>query len=93
MSYSNFPNEIRIENYPESQLQSCQSSDMYKFVRERLGNKIVRQNGGNFGPYLYRNTRNNVLISSWEKPINKELLYTSCEIGMNADAVHYYKNE
>jgi hypothetical protein len=53
---------------------------------------MITANGEKFGPYLYRNTRNNVLIASWEKPTNKEL-YSSCDIGMNADALIYYKNE
>lgn len=71
---------------------SCQSNDMYKFVRVRLGKQTITKFGEKYGPYLYRNTRNNVLISSWDSPTNKEL-YTSSDIGMNADALIYYKNE
>lgn len=93
LSYSNFPKNIAAKNYPASQCIPCQSSDMYTFVRERLGNQIVTSNGEKFGPYLYRNTCNNVLIASWEKPNNNNQLYTSYDIGMNTDALIYYKNE
>ncbi len=42
---------------------------------------------------LYRNTRTNVLIASWEKPDKLvDSLYSWCDIGMNADALTYYKN-
>jgi hypothetical protein len=79
-------------NFPVSQRIPCQNSDMYSFVRERLGKQIVTSAGDKFGPYLYRNIRNNVLISSWEKPNNNQL-YTSYDIGMNTDALVYYKND
>lgn len=92
LSYSNFPKNIAAKNYPASQCIQCQSSDIYIYVRERLGNQIVTYNGEKFGPHLYRNVHNNVLISSWEKP-NNNLLYTSYDIGMNTDALIYYKNE
>lgn len=94
LSYSEFPKQIIInfKDYSSSQHLSCQNGDVYKYVRNRLGNQFVTSNGQKFGPYLYRNMRNNVLIASWEKPSNKEV-YTSYNIGMNADALIYYKNE
>lgn len=89
---TSYAKQISYQNYPESQRLPCKSSDMYRFVRERLGGNIVTSSGTQYGRYLYRNTRNNVLMASWEKPCNKQL-YSSCDIGMNADALQYYKNE
>jgi hypothetical protein len=93
LSYSNYSKQIHLrDEIPASQRLQCQQGDTYQFVRKRLGSAIVTSSGEKFGPYLYRNTRNNVLIASWEKPTNIEL-YSSCDIGMNADALIYYKNE
>ena len=92
LSYSSFQKEIPVFNYPSTQTLPCEKTDMYKYVRNRLGNQIVTSTGSKFGPYLYRNIRNNVLIASWNKPTNNEL-YTSFDIGMYADALIYYKNE
>jgi hypothetical protein len=93
LSFSQYPKQIYInyDNYPASQRLQCQSSDTYKYVRQRLGHQIVTSNGDKFGPYLYRNTRNNVLIASWDKPTNKST-YTVSDIGMG-DYLIYYKNE
>lgn len=65
---------------------------IYKFERIRLGKKTT-QNGEKYGPYLYRDTINNMLISSWDKP-SKDLnyLYRGADIGYNTDARIYYKN-
>lgn len=65
---------------------------IYKFKRIRLGNKTTTQNGNIYGSYLYRNTLDNTLIASWDKP-NKELnyLYKGEDIGLNTDALIYYK--
>ncbi len=94
LSYSQYPKQINFnfDNYPASQRLTCESNDMYRYIRQRLGNQIVTSRGEKFGPYLYRNIRNNVLISSWDKPTNKDV-YTSSDVGMNADALIYYKNE
>ncbi len=94
LSYSQYPKQIYFDknSYPNNQLLSCDGDDMYTYVRERQGNKIVSSNGEKFGPYLYRNNRNGVLIASWDKPSNKKL-YNSSDIGMNVDALRYYKNE
>jgi hypothetical protein len=88
LSYSKqiYTNEIQLPH-----LLSYQPNDIYKFVRIRLGNQTTKF-GEKYRPYLYRNIHNNILVSSWNKPTNKEL-YTSCDIGMNADALIYYKNE
>ena len=69
------------------------NQNVFKFERKRLGNKTLSPHYEKYGPYLYRNTINNILIASWEKP-EKELhcLYTGEEIGYNIDALKYYKN-
>ena len=93
LSYSNYSKQIHFSSeLPSSQRLRCQQDDIYRFVRKRLGRAVVSSNGEKFGPYLYRNTRNNVLIASWEQPSNNEL-YSSYDIGMNTDALIYYKNE
>jgi hypothetical protein len=58
----------------------------------RLRNQTQTKFGEKYGPYLYRNTRNNILVSSWHKPSNK-YLYSSCDIGMKTDSLIHYKNE
>ena len=69
------------------------TQNIYKFERIRLGNKTTTQNGQKFGPYLYRDIVDNILLASWNKPI-KELnyLYKGEDIGYNTDALIYYKN-
>ena len=66
---------------------------IFKFYRIRQGNKTRTINGGKYGPYLYRDTIDNTLIASWDKP-TKELsyLYKGQDIGYNTDALLYYKN-
>ena len=54
---------------------------------------MVTSSGERFGPFLYRNCRNRVLISSWDKPIDGKTTYTPSDIGMYSDALIYYKNE
>jgi hypothetical protein len=94
LSYSNF-NTINYltDPIPESQRHNCERTDTYTFVRQRLGNKMVTSSGEKFGPFLYRNCRNGVLISSWDKPIEGKTLYKPGDIGMYSDALIYYKNE
>jgi hypothetical protein len=93
LSCSNYSKQIHFSGeLPASQRLQCQQDDTYRFVRKRLGSAIITSSGEQFGPYLYRNTRNNVIIASWEKPNNSEF-YSSYDIGMNADALIYYKNE
>jgi hypothetical protein len=75
---------------PSSQLFPCENSDHYVFERNRLG-KAQSSTYQNYGPYLYRNVKNKVLISSWEAPTGKNT-YTGYEIGTNTDALVYYKN-
>lgn len=67
---------------------------VFKFERERLGNKTTTLNGEKYGSYLYRDTIDNTLIASWDKP-TKELnyLYKGGDIGYNTDALIYYKNK
>ena len=69
------------------------TQNIYKFERIRLGKKTTTKNGQKFGPYLYRDIVNNILLASWNKPI-KELnhLYKGEDIGYNTDALIYYKN-
>jgi hypothetical protein len=84
-------NIIKWDTYPKSQKKPINNSDIFIFERNRLGNNIVTKNGIQFGPYLYRNIQNNVLVASWKKPsINKQLYY-GYEIGTNTDALVYYK--
>ena len=67
---------------------------IFKFHRIRLGNNnTTTLNGEKFGPYLYRDTIDNTLLASWDKP-TKELnyLYNGGDIGYNTDALIYYKN-
>jgi hypothetical protein len=93
LSYSNYSKQKQFGGkFPTTQLVNCIPNDSYRFVRKRLGSAMVTLHGEKFGPYLYRNVRNNVLIASWEKPTSSEF-YSSYDIGMNADALIYYKNE
>ena len=67
--------------------------NVFKFERVRLGNKTVTPYGEKYGPYLYRNIANNLLVSSWDKPTKEhEYLYKGEDIGYNRDAIYYYKN-
>jgi len=69
------------------------SCNVYKFERMRLGHKTQTSSGAKYGPYLYRNIKNNELMSSWDKPIKEPFfLYKGEDIGYNADALIYYKN-
>lgn len=90
--FSSFHKEIHFKDYPDSQKLKCEKTDNYIFVRTRKGNNIITSYGQPFGKYLYRNCRNKVLISSWEKPTNKNI-YTSEDIAMDSDAIIYYKNQ
>ncbi len=92
--YSTFNKIINFNGkLPYSQTFRCEMNDTYSFYRTRLGNQIVSQYGEKYGPYLYRNNRNGVLISSWDMPQANKTIYSSTDIGMNADALIYYKNE
>lgn len=66
---------------------------IFKFYRVRLGKKTITSYGEKYGPYLYRDTTDNRLLASWDKP-TKELnyLYKGEDIGYNTDALYYYKN-
>ena len=69
------------------------SEKKFKFERERLGNKTTSPYGERYGPYLYRDIKNNTLLASWEKPTKESnYLYAGEDIGCNADALPYYKN-
>lgn len=70
------------------------SSKIYKFERVRLGNKTVSESGAKYGPYLYKNIEENILIASWDPPTstNPNFLYKGEDIGYNTDALIYYKN-
>ncbi len=107
LSYSTYTQNIKAPNTSNSQQSPCHVDDLYKYERQRLGHLIVSQSGEKYGPYLYRNLRNNVLVASWDKPSesrkavsvgslgtfeNRET-YSSSDIGLNADALVYYKNE
>lgn len=83
---------VRWSNYPESQKKTCNNNDKYTFERKRIGNNIVTEKGEKFGPYLYRNITNNVLIASWEKPLISKITYKGFDIGTHIDALVYYKN-
>ena len=66
---------------------------IFKFIRERLGNKITTSIGVKYGPYLYRDMIDNTLLASWTKPVNElNYLYKGEDIGYNTDALIYYKN-
>ncbi len=68
------------------------TENIFKFERIRLGNKTT-PNGERYGPYLYRDTTNNTLLSSWDKPTKEvNYLYKGEEVGYNTDALTYYKN-
>lgn len=69
------------------------SQHIYQFHRVRLGNKTTTPSGENYGPYLYRDTTDNTLLASWDKPTKKiNYLYKGEDIGSNTDALPYYKN-
>jgi hypothetical protein len=93
LSSSNFQQVIYVnyEDYPDCQKLDCKNNDLYIFVRERTGYK-TKPSSGVFGKYLYRNCRNNLLMSSHEKPINNKQYYSGGDIGTCADAIPYYKN-
>jgi len=94
LSYSNFSTiNYLTDPIPDSQRHPCERTDTYVFERKRLGNQMVTSSGERFGPFLYRNCRNKVLISSWDKPIDGKTTYTPSDIGMYSDALIYYKNE
>ena len=75
------------------QEQQYFNSKIYRFVRERRGNRQLSLFGQPFGPYLYRNLLNNQLFACWTMP-NKDIrvLYTGEYIGINVNALKYYKN-
>ncbi len=84
---------FNYNNLPTSQKLKCYMSDTYKFERERLGKIISPSETSQYGKYLYRNLRNGVLISSYDKPTGKSI-YTSKDIGFDiGEAFPYYKNE
>lgn len=93
-SYSNFPAiNYFTDALPKNQTEPSSKTDAYVYERRRLGQQIVTASGERFGPYLYRNTRSRVLFASWNKPTKPEDgLYSACDIGLNADALVYYKN-
>lgn len=84
---------VKYDDIPDCQKLKCNDNDDYVFVRTRLGKKTVSQYGEKYGTYLYRNKRNGVLISSWEKPTEGKHIYSAFDIGMFSDATIYYKNE
>jgi hypothetical protein len=94
LSYSSYSAvRYNTDALPKSQMAPCIKTDTYVYVRSRLGKQTVTASGHTYGPYLYRNTRTNVLIASGEKPDKLvDSLYSWCDIGMNADALTYYKN-
>lgn len=67
---------------------------IFKFERTRLGNKNKTTTyGEKYGPYLYRDTIDNTLLASWDKPTKSlNSLYTGEDVGYNTDALIYYKN-
>ena len=68
------------------------TENIFKFERIRLGNKTT-PNGEKYGPYLYRDTTNNTLLASWDKPTKEgNYLYKGEDLGYNTDALIYYKN-
>ena len=92
-SYSTFPViHYFTDPLPSSQTLLCEKNDLYMFERKRIGNKIVSSCGEKYGPYLYRNIRNRVLIASWESPTKNKAYYSSSDIDPG-DAMIYYKNE
>lgn len=95
LSYSNFPTiNYFTDALPSSQMKPCKTTDSYVYERSRLGKQRVSASGEQYGPYLYRNTSSGVLIASWNKPDKPNgHKYSACDIGMNADALIYYKNE
>ena len=93
-SYSNFPTiNYFTDVLPKSQLEPSNKTDAYVYVRRRFGQQMVTASGERFGPYLYRNTRSQVLFASWDMPTKSaDGLYSAGDIGLNADALVYYKN-
>ena len=74
-------------------MQNYLTKKVFKFERTRLGHKTVTKYGEKYGPYLYRNIEDGKLLSSWDKPIKEDnYLYKGEEIGVNTDALIYYKN-
>ena len=60
---------------------------IFKFERIRLGNKTTTPTGNNYGPYLYRDTIDNTLLASWDKPVREiNYMYKGGDIGYNTDA-------
>jgi hypothetical protein len=54
--------------------------NVFVFERMRLGNKTITKSGERYGQYLYRNTKNGELISSWEKPIKNVIICIKVKI-------------
>ena len=77
----------------------------YIFIRQRLGfkNKIsgfcnkygeYPKREDPFGPYLYRHVITCQLVASWHYPAHGVAdKYAGEDIGMNTDALLYYKSE
>ena len=69
------------------------TSRIFKFKRERLGNKTVTPYGEVYGKYLYRNVITKELVASHDKPKKGVgFMYKGEDIGYNTDALIYYKN-
>jgi hypothetical protein len=67
--------------------------NIYKFERNRFGGRKFSQYGSEYGNYLYRNIYTNELISSWNPPKNEiNSMYNEVDIGLNTNALTYYKN-
>lgn len=88
----NINKSIKWCDYPKSQKKICNNNDKYLFERKRVGNNVITEKGEVFGPYLYRNIMNNVLVASWEQPLINQITYKGYDIGTHIDALVYYKN-
>ena len=62
---------------------------VFRFERIRL-QRLGDATDSKYGPYLYRDTTDNRLFASWDKPTNEmKYLYKGEDIGYNTDALLY----
>lgn len=62
MNYQKINKIIPYSDYPYTQKFKCLNSDLYIFIREKLGNNHITSSGTKYGNYLYRNINNGVLM-------------------------------
>ncbi len=87
---------ILLDEYHPEQLSKMNDhleSDQYVFHRfnDNFDNFITSY-GHPFGPFLYKNQRTGLIMSSFEAPNNNKYVYSFYDIGCNTDALAFYLN-